>query len=102
MAYKRKNHNHNQNRRHHGPRNRKVVRKLDIKSKSPSHVTTYVREGEHPERAVKRFLKKCKKEKIIEQVRKYDYYEKPSAKRHRMKVRRKALIKKANQENKEA
>ncbi len=83
------------------PSRQRSVRKLDIKSKRPSHVTTYAKEGEHPDRTIKRFLKKCKKEKVIERCRKYDYYEKPSTKKHRMKVRRKALIKKDNQENKE-
>ena len=98
MAYKRrnfKNHNHNTGRH-------KSSRTLSLKSRRPSHVTTYVKEGEHPDRAIKRFLKKCKKEKVVEHYRKYDYYEKPSVKRHRAKVRRKALIKKANRENKEA
>tara|TARA_R110002110_G_scaffold414337_2_gene644082 strand:- start:39 stop:335 length:297 start_codon:yes stop_codon:yes gene_type:complete len=97
MAYKRrniKNHYRNTDRQ-------KSPRRPNIKSKRPSHVTTYVKENEHPDRAIKRFLKKCKKEKVIEHFRKYDYFEKPSLKRHRAKVRRKALIKKANQENKE-
>tara|TARA_Y100001938_G_C7786267_1_gene280336 strand:+ start:106 stop:405 length:300 start_codon:yes stop_codon:yes gene_type:complete len=93
------------NRGHHGHRRnqnrQRTTRKLNIKSKSPSHVTTYAKEGEHPERTIKRFLKKCKKEKVIERSRKYDYYEKPSVKRRRAKLRRKALIKKANAENKQ-
>ena len=82
-------------------RNRqRVTKKLNIKSKSPSHVTTYAKEGEHPDRTIKRFLKKCKKEKVVERARQYDYFEKPSAKRRRAKLRRLALIKKANAENK--
>ena len=97
---RKRNHNYRGPNRRHSNR-RSPVKKLDIKSKHPSHVTTYAKEGEHPDRTIKRFLKKCKKEKIIEQIREYEYYEKPSLKRHRAKVRRKALIKKANQENKE-
>ena len=56
--------------------------------------------GNNTERMIRRFIKKCKKEKVIEQYRKYEYYEKPSLKRHRAKKRRLALIKKANEENK--
>ena len=90
--------------RHYAPRrnrnNQRTTRKLNIKSKKPSHVTTYAKEGEHPDRTIKRFLKKCKKEKVVEQSRKYDYFEKPSVKRRRAKLRREAAIKKANAENK--
>ena len=42
-----------------------------------------VRRNENPNRAIKRFIKKCKKEKIIEQLRERRYYKKPSeVKRH--------------------
>jgi len=75
-------------------------RKFYVRSKKPSHVTTHAKEGEHPERTIKRFLKKCKKEKIVEQSRKYDYYEKPSVKRNKEKARRKAVLKKLNEQNK--
>ena len=100
MSYRREGDRHSNRRRYHG--RQRTSRKLNIKSKNPSHVTTYAKEGEHPERTIKRFLKKCKKEKVIERSRKYDYYEKPSVKRRRAKLRRAALIKKANRENKEA
>ena len=59
-----------------------------------------VRRNEDPKRAIKRFVKKCKKEKVIEQVRKYDYYEKPSVKRKRARARRQAVLKKLNEQNK--
>ena len=78
----------------------KNPRKFYHKGKHPAHVATYAKEGEHPERTIKRFLKKCKKEKIIEQVRKYDYYEKPSVKRKRARARRQAVLKKLNEQNK--
>tara|TARA_R100000234_G_scaffold51883_1_gene31109 strand:- start:52 stop:327 length:276 start_codon:yes stop_codon:yes gene_type:complete len=85
------------NRRGNRGRNPK---KFYYKTRRPAHVATYAKEGEHPERTIKRFLKKCKKEKIIEQVRKYDYYEKPSVKRKRARSRRKAVLKKLNEQNK--
>mgnify|MGYP003658729144 CR=1 FL=1 len=98
MSYRREHGRHDRPQRR--PNRQRTARKLNIKSKKPSHVTIYAKEGEYPERTIKRFLKKCKKEKVIEQYRKYEYYEKPSLKRHRAKKRRLALIKKANEENK--
>ena len=66
--------------------------------KSPSNLTVVPRNNEHPERTVKRFLKKCKKLKIIETYReKTDYYIKPSVKRRRKAIRRLRAIKKDNQ-----
>ena len=46
------------------------------------------------ERMVKRFVKKCKKEKIVENYRDKMYYEKPSKKRKREKERRRRLLQK--------
>ena len=99
MAYKRsRNSNHKprdyNKRREERPRS-------NIKSKRPSNVTVYPKKGEHPERAVKRFLKKCKKLKIVEEYRRRQYYEKPSEKRRRMKMRRLALIKKEAEKKKD-
>jgi len=73
----------------------------NIKSKRPSHVSVYPKNGEHPERTIKRFLKKCKKLKIVEEYRKREYFEKPSEKRRRMKMRRLAIIKKEAAKNKD-
>tara|TARA_R110002073_G_scaffold9934_4_gene49239 strand:- start:4569 stop:4862 length:294 start_codon:yes stop_codon:yes gene_type:complete len=88
MAYKRKKFNHR-----HGGNNRKNKsgnRPAPIaKSKRPSHVSVYNREGEPPERLVSRFLKKCKKIKIIEQYRETLYFVKPSEKKRTAK--RKAI-----------
>ena len=75
-------------------KNHKKEHRINIKSSGPSHVTVFPRKGEHPERSIKRFLKKCKKLKIVEEYRKREYYEKPSEKRRRMKMRRLAIIKK--------
>lgn len=49
-----------------------------------------LKRGENPERLIRRFIKKCKREKIIETYRdKTDYYIKPSVKR---KLKRKKAI----------
>ena len=68
--------------------------KVDTRGKSPSHVTVIVKRGEDPERAIKRFLKKCKKLRIVEEYRKRQYFEKPSTKRHRERLRREEAIRK--------
>tara|TARA_R110000744_G_scaffold7682_1_gene26563 strand:- start:5126 stop:5347 length:222 start_codon:yes stop_codon:yes gene_type:complete len=43
---------------------------------------------------IKRFLRKCKKERIIEQYRDTLYYEKPSTKRAKAKRRRARVLQK--------
>jgi len=45
------------------------------------------KKNEHPEKLVRRFMKKVKKERIIEQVRERRAYIKPSEKRRRAKKR---------------
>tara|TARA_B100000131_G_scaffold320795_1_gene369845 strand:- start:1036 stop:1296 length:261 start_codon:yes stop_codon:yes gene_type:complete len=52
---------------------------LSEQMKKPSNVTVTAREcrGNH-ERMIRRFIKKCKKERIIEQVKERRYHKKPS------------------------
>ncbi len=99
MAYKRSDY------KKHRPSNyskkRREEPKASVPGNKPSHVTVVPRKGEPPERTVKRFLKKCKKLRIVEEYRKREYFEKPSAKRRRMKLRRLATIKKNAQKDKE-
>jgi small subunit ribosomal protein S21 len=65
-----------------------------IKGRRPSHCTVVPKGREPAERMIKRFLKKCKKERIIEKYRERQYYEKPSAKRRRKELQKKATIQK--------
>jgi small subunit ribosomal protein S21 len=51
-------------------------------------------DNESIEKLVKRFTKKCKKERIVENYRDRMYYEKPSKKRKRKKERRKRVLQK--------
>ena len=67
---------------------------INTKGKRPSHVVVEPRYNEHIERAIKRFIKKCKKSGIADEFRKHQYYEKPSAKRRKEKLRREAVLKK--------
>jgi len=57
------------------------------------------RQYEHPERLIKRFLNKVKKEKIVEEVRDRRFYEPPSVKRARAKNRRKKVLQKLKKQN---
>ena len=49
-------------------------------------------------RLLKRFMKKVKKERIIEEIKDRRHYEKPSAKRRRLNKRKKENARKANAE----
>tara|TARA_R110002020_G_scaffold195484_2_gene396504 strand:+ start:2007 stop:2228 length:222 start_codon:yes stop_codon:yes gene_type:complete len=44
------------------------------------------------QRMIKRFMKKCKKERIVEQYRENQYYEKPSIKRRAAAKRRRRVL----------
>ena len=56
--------------------------------------TVYVRDGEPFEKALKRFKKLCEKEGILTEIKRREYYEKPSEKRKRKAMAaRKRLIK---------
>ena len=48
-----------------------------------------------------RFSKKIKKERILEDAREREFYEKPSETKSKMKKRRKATIEKLNKEKEE-
>ena len=64
-------------------------------SKRPIIVEVKPRYDNEPcEKMIKRFMKKCKKERIIEDYRDRRYYEKPSIKRKRKKARRQKVLEK--------
>jgi len=62
-------------------------------AKRPARVEVFPRRNESTERLIKRFIKKVKKERIIEQVRDLQYYEKPSVTRNRIKRRKRRITK---------
>ena len=49
-------------------------------------------------RLIKKFIKKCKKERIIEDYLKNRYYEKPSSRKRREKLRKRENARKAEME----
>lgn len=56
------------------------------------------RKNESPERMIRRFTKKVKKEGILEEVRDRAYYVKPSQKRRKKRLERKRVMRKLQQE----
>ncbi len=68
---------------------------IRMSRKRPIHVEISPRFKDEPiERMVKRFVKKVKKQKILDKVRDRRYYEKPSTKRRKEAIRRKRLAQK--------
>jgi ribosomal protein S21 len=98
MSYNRhsKYNRHNRDNRDNRNKPRRYVPLIG--PKKPSNLTVVPRPNEPPERFIKRFIKKCKKLKIIETYReKTDYYQKPSVIKRKKAIRRLRAIKKANQ-----
>lgn len=67
----------------------------------PIHVEVTLEEVRgNTSRMIKKFIKKVKKSKILERVREKSFYEKPSKKRRRQKIKKLQNIKKAEAERK--
>ena len=62
--------------------------------RTPVNVQVHLRRNESQEQLVKRFLKKVKNERIIEEYRENDFYEKPSIVNARKRKRRKKVYEK--------
>tara|TARA_Y100000593_G_C4147818_1_gene255511 strand:- start:125 stop:343 length:219 start_codon:yes stop_codon:yes gene_type:complete len=62
------------------------------------NMEVYVRRNEDPKRAIKRFIKKCKKEGFLREVLERQYFVKPSKIRRLKKIRRKKVYKQLRQE----
>ena len=54
-----------------------------------------VRENEPFENALRRFKKQCEKAGVLSEIRKREYYEKPSVKRKRKEAKRKKVARQA-------
>ena len=57
------------------------------------------RRNEPPEKMIRRFMKKVKKEGILEEVRERAYYMKPSEKRRRKRRERDRVMKKLREQS---
>ena len=55
----------------------------------PVNVEVTLRPGEHPERMIKRFIRKVKKSGVMEEIRERRFHEKKSDKNRRIKQARK-------------
>ena len=52
----------------------------------PTNAEVIARPNEHPDRLIRRFIKKCKKHGFLDELRKRRYFEKPSDKKRRKKA----------------
>jgi len=103
MAYNR-NSKHRGDDRYQGDnrKNKRIRReptnRIKYPGKRPSNLTVYVHEGEDQLRAIKRFIKGCKKERIVEDARERRYFVKPSMKRRLAEKKRQQNLRKLRQE----
>tara|TARA_Y100000310_G_scaffold71194_1_gene67015 strand:- start:507 stop:716 length:210 start_codon:yes stop_codon:yes gene_type:complete len=67
---------------------------------TPVHAEVVARKNEDTERLIRRFIKKVKKEEIIEEVRNRKYYKKPSVIRREREARRLYVIRNLEKNNK--
>ena len=65
----------------------------------PINVEVKLRHNEHPEKLIRRFSKKCKKERIVEEYRDRMYYTKKAEKRRKEKYLKKRNAQKAQKQN---
>jgi len=71
-------------------------------SKRPVHIEIRPKKNETFERTLKRFKKKLRKIELMEQLREYSFYEKPSIKKRKKKIERKRMLKRLNEARKDS
>ena len=64
----------------------------------PINVEVRLRNGESVDRLIKRFIKKVRKEEILDEYRERKYFEKPSVKRRKEKAKRKRIAQQTQRE----
>jgi len=64
------------------------------KGNKPSHVTVVPKKNEHPDKLIRRFMRKFKKSGVLDELRDRRYYEKPSVKRRKARQQRERVLKK--------
>ena len=65
------------------------------------NIQVKLKPGEHPGNLIKRFIKKTKKSKLMDELRDRMFYEKPSIRKRKQKKRRKENARKAAKERAE-
>ena len=67
--------------------------------KKPANVSVSIKQTRgDSNKLIRKFIKKCKKERIVDEVRDRRHYEKPSTKRRRLKKRKIENARKAQRE----
>jgi len=70
-----------------------------MSKRRPVNAQVHLRRDESAEHLIKRFMKKVKNEKIIDEVRDREYFEKPSVVAARKRKRRRNVMKKLQAQN---
>ena len=66
----------------------------------PSNITVKPRRKESQERMIKRFIKKCKKQGIVDEIKDRRFFKSNSEKRNEIKRKRRRAIAKAKEKGK--
>ena len=66
----------------------------------PSNITVKPRRKESQERMIKRFIKKCKKQGIVDEIKDRRFFKSNSEKRNEVKRKRRRAIAKAKEKGK--
>jgi ribosomal protein S21 len=69
-------------------------------AKKATNIKVTPRRKESPDRMIRRFIKKCKKMGIIDEVKDRRYYKKPSEKRNERNIKRRRALSKAKEKDK--
>ena len=82
-----------------GGRRREPTKRVKYPGKRMSHITVVPQGDEHIDKTIRRFIRKVKKSGLADEYKKRRFYEKPSTKERRRKLRREATIRKANEKS---
>ena len=69
-------------------------------AKKATNIKVTPRRKESSDRMIRRFIKKCKKMGIIDEVKDRRYYKKPSEKRNERNIKRRRALSKAKEKDK--
>ena len=71
---------------------------MPVSSSHPINIEVEARPNESSEHLIRRFIKKCKKEKLMDEIKEHTSYEKPSDRRRREAKERKETLRKLRME----
>ena len=76
---------------------REPTKRVQYPGKKTSHISVAPKGDEPIEKTIRRFIRKVKKSGLADEYKKRRFFEKPSVKERRKKLRKEATIRKANE-----